>query len=201
MTNLQHSTPELLARMQQALATRDIDGAQRMAEIVLVREPAQEDVVGFLVGLALARGDHFRALNVARGAVRARPDSARLQIQHGLALAAAGHHEAALQAFRLAREHDPTMPAAALCQADCERALGRDDAALCSQFQALGLAERKGMLAQIDTLPPPLRDRIQRAINDIHRARRAAIEPALAPLRASVGTAAIARIDRALTRL
>ena len=201
MTSLQHSTPELLARMQQALAARDPDGAERLAEIISVREPAHEDVVGFLVGRALARGDILRALNVARGAVHARSDSARLQFQFGLALSATGDHEAALEAFRRARENDPTLLAAPLWQADSERALGRGEEALRSQLQALNLAERSGILARIATLAPPLRQRVERAIAGIQHARRGAIEPALAAIRGKAGADAIARIDRALARL
>src|SRR5260221_10874398 len=79
MANLQHSTPELLALMQQALAARDVRGAERIAEVISVREPAQEDAVGFLVAQALARNEVPRALNVARGGVYAQSTSARLQ--------------------------------------------------------------------------------------------------------------------------
>jgi aspartate beta-hydroxylase len=200
MTDLTHSTPELLARMQQAIAASDFEGAERLAEIISVRDPAQEDIAGFLVGRALARGDGVRALHVARGGVRARPDSARLQFQLGTALFATGDHETALQAFRLARKHDPKLLAAPLRQSECERALGREDDALRSQIQALNLAERSGMLARLATLAPPLRTRVERAITDVQRARRAAIEPALAALRDAAGADAIARIDRAVAR-
>jgi len=195
------TTPELFARMQQALAARDADGAERIAEIISVREPSHEDVVGFLVARALSRGDHSRALNVARGGVRARPDSARLQFQFGLASSSVGDHESALQAFRLARQHDPNLLAAPLWQADCERALGRDDDALRSQLQALNLAERNGMLARIDTLAAPIRERIDRAIVEVQRARKSAIEPKLVRRRDPFGSASIARIDRALARV
>ena len=201
MTPLQYSTPELLALMQQALAARDADGAERIAEIVSVREPGHEDVVGFLVGRALARGDTLRALHIARGGVRARPGSARLQFQFGLALGAAGDFKPALDAFRAARTCDPTLLVAPLWQADCEHALGRRDDALRSQLQALNLAERSGLIPRIATLAPPLRLRVERAIADVQRARRDAIEPVLAPLRDRYGMASTARIDRALARL
>ena len=196
-----HSTTDLLARMRQALAMRDADGAERLAEIISVREPSHVDAIGFLVAQALARGEIQRALNVARGAIHARPDSARLQFQFGLAQSAHGDHEAALRAFQAARERDPNLLAAPLWQADCERALGRDDDALRNQLRALHIAERSGLIPRIATLAPPIRERIERAIVDVQRARRLAIEPALAPLRASFGAASIARIDRALARL
>jgi aspartate beta-hydroxylase len=57
------------------------------------------------------------------------------------------------------------------------------------------------MLARIDTLEPPLRTRVERAITDVQRARRGAIEPALVALRNTTGANAIARIDRALARV
>ena len=201
MTNLQHSTPELLALMQQALAARDVDGAERIAEIISVREPAQEDAVGFLVARALARDQTLRALSVARGAVHARPDSARLQFHFGLALFAAGDHAVALQAFQAAHACDPTLLAALLWQADCERALGHHSGALRCQLKALNLAEHSGLIPRIATLAPPIRERIERAIVDVQNARRHAIEPALAPLRDTCGAASIARIDRAIARL
>jgi hypothetical protein len=114
MTNVQHSTPELLARMRQALAARDVEGAERIAEIISVRDAGNEDVVGFLVARALARGEQLRALAVAKGGVRAHPESARLHFQHGLALQGAGDMGAALTAFQQARERDPMLLAAPL---------------------------------------------------------------------------------------
>jgi aspartate beta-hydroxylase len=124
-----------------------------------------------------------------------------LQFQFGLALSATNDHVPALEAFRRARECDPTLLAAPLWQADSERALGLGEDALRSQLRAVNLAERSGLLPQIATLAPQMRQRVERAIADIQHARREAIEPALAPLRNKAGADAIARIDRALARL
>jgi aspartate beta-hydroxylase len=201
MTNPEHSTSELLAMMRQALSARDVRGAERIAEIISVREPAQEDAVGFLITQALSRNEVPRALSVARGGVYAQSTSARLQFHLGLALRASGDHTAALQAFQAAHLCDPTLLAALLWQADCERALGRHSSALRSQLKALNIAEQSGLLPRIATLAPPIRERIERAIADVQRARKQAIEPALASMRNSSGTAAVARIDRALERL
>ncbi len=187
--------------MRSAQAERDFDAAERLAEVISVREPGHEDAVGFLIGRALARGDVARSLNVARGAVIAQAGSARLQFQLGLAHAAAGHHEAALQAFANARRCDPTLLVAPLWQADCETALGRDDQALCSQLRALDLAERSGLLARESTLVPPVRERIQRAVDAVQAARKTAIESVLKPLRDAFGATSISRIDRALARM
>ena len=187
--------------MRRAQAERDFDAAERLAEVISVREPGHEDAVGFLVGRALARGDVARASNVARGAVLAQPGSARLQFQLGLAQTAAGHHETALQAFAHARRCDPALLVAPLWQADCETAMGREEQALRCQLQALDLAERSGLLARESTLAPPVRERIRRAVEAVQRARKAAIESVLKPLRDAAGAASIARIDRGLARL
>ncbi len=192
---------ELLAQMRQAMAAREFDRAERLAEILSVRDPGHEDVVGFLVGRALARQEIPRALNISRAAVQARGDSARLHFQLGLALAAARDHEAAWQAFRQARQCDPALLAAPLWQADQELALGRHQDALRSQLQALTLAEHSGALARIDNLAPPLRQRVDRAIASVQQARREAIEESLASLRQRVGDAALARVDAALARI
>ncbi|HTA63869.1 MAG TPA: hypothetical protein VK753_00060, partial [Xanthomonadaceae bacterium] len=198
MTDFRHSTADLLAAMRQAQATRDFDGAERIAEVICVREPAQEDAVGFLVGRALARTDALRALNVARSGVQANPDSARLQFQHGLALGASGQIDAASQAFALAHVRDPGLLVAPLWQADCEMALGRHDDAQRCQLRALGIAERHGLLARDASLAPPVRERLARALVAAQGARRNAIEAKLAPLREASGAASMARIDRAL---
>ncbi len=195
------SSADLLAAMRAALTSRDADRAERIAEIISVREAGQEDAVGLLVARALARGEHLRALQVARGGVLAKPRSARLQFQLGLALLAAGQSSDALRAFASARDCDPEMLAAPLWQAECEYALEHDDDALRSQLQALTLAERAGLLARMDTLAAPIRQRLQQAMTTVQRARKAAIEPALAALRARVGTDAIKRIDRGLAPL
>jgi tetratricopeptide (TPR) repeat protein len=143
---LKPSTPELLVNFRQALAARQFDQAERIGEIVSVREPGNEDVIAFLVSRSVARNELERALRFANIAVQSRPDSARLQFYLGTALAAARDFEAALEAFWQARKHDPAMMVAALWQADQELALGRDEAALRSQLQALTLAERSGQL-------------------------------------------------------
>ena len=201
MANLTHSTPELIALMQQAMAARDLNGAERIAEIISVREPAQEEAIGFLVARALDRKEIPRARNVALGAVHARPESARLQFHFGAALQAAGEHTAALQAFQTAYEADPRLLTALLWQADSKRALGRHSDALRSQLSALNQAEREGLLPHLKTLQPPIRERIERAIADVHRARKHAIDPVLAPLRDKHGATAIERIDRAVARV
>lgn len=200
-SQFQSATSELLARFQQALATRDFDQAERIGEILSVRAPGNEEVTAFLVARALSRQDALRALNLGRGAVQARPDSARLRFHLGTALDATGDHEGALDAFRQARERDPGLMVAALWQADQELALGRHEDALRSQLQALTIAERNGQLAPNTALASPVRVRVERAVASVQQARKAAIERALAPLRARNGGQALARIDQALARL
>jgi aspartate beta-hydroxylase len=195
------STPELLARFRQALAARQFDQAEHVGEILSVREAGNEEVTSFLVARALARGETMRALRLAQLAVEARPDSARLLFRLGTALSAGLNYEAALDAFRKARELDPGMMVAALWQADQEHALGRDEDALRSQVQALSVAERGGMLAPGTGLVPEVRIRIERAVANVQRARRAAITDALASLRERWGGDSLARIDSALSRL
>jgi aspartate beta-hydroxylase len=200
-SQFQPATAEFVARFQQVMAARDFDQAEQLGEIISVREPGNEEVTAFLVARALSRQDTLRALNLGRGAVRARPESARLRFHLGTALEAAGDREAALDAFQQARDRDPDLMVAVLWQADQELALGRDDDALRSQLQALSVAERNGQLAPGTTLIPPVRLRVERAVADVQRARESAITTALAPLRADVGDAALARIDRALARI
>lgn len=198
---LKPPTPELLAQFRQALASQQFDHAERLGEILSVREPGNEDAVGFLVARALARQDAVRAMRISQLAVQTRPESARLRFQLGTALAARGDHAAALLAFQQARERDPELMVAMLWQADQELALGRHDDALRSQFQALTCAERHGLLAPGAGLLPPVRERIGRAIAAVQQARQGAIEQALAPLRARHGGQALSRVDRALARL
>ncbi|HEY2347254.1 MAG TPA: aspartyl/asparaginyl beta-hydroxylase domain-containing protein [Xanthomonadaceae bacterium] len=198
MNDLHRNTADLLVAMRRAQAARDFDGAERIAEVICVREPAQEDAVGFLVGRALARNSMLRALNVARGGVQANAGSARLQFQLGLALGASGETEAAARAFALAHARDPDLLVASLWQADCESALGRDEQALRCRLRALGIAERQGLLVRQASLAPPVRERLARAAAAAYGARRDAIEAKLAPLRATPGAGSIDRIDRAL---
>jgi aspartate beta-hydroxylase len=200
-SQLKPSTPELLSQFRQALAARQFDLAERIGEIVSVREPGNEDVVGFLIARAVARQDSRRATLLGQAAVQARPDSARLRFHLGSALAAAADFEAALAAFRQARERDPDMLVAMLWQADQELALGRSDDALRSQLQALTVAERTGKLAHGTSLVPEVRIRVERAVDAVQQARKLAVEAALAPVRETWGTAALSRIDRGLAKL
>ena len=195
------ATAEFVSRFQHALAARDFDQAEQLGEIISVRGPGNEDVTAFLVARALSRQDILRALNLGRGAVHARPESARLRFYLGTALEAAGDHAAALDAFRQARMRDPELMVAALWQADQELALGRDDDALRSQLQALTIAERNGQLAPGTSLAAPVRVRVERAVASVQRAREFAMTAALAPLRRDVGDAAFARIDQGLARI
>jgi aspartate beta-hydroxylase len=198
---LKPSTPELLSQFRQALSARQFDLAERIGEIVSVREPGNEDVVGFLIARAVARQDSRRASLLGQAAVLARPDSARLHFHLGSALAAAANFEAALDAFRQARELDPEMLVAMLWQADQELALGRSDDALRSQLQALTVAERTGKLAPGTSFVPEVRIRVERAVNAVQQARKLAVEAALAPVREAWGVPALSRIDRALDKL
>jgi aspartate beta-hydroxylase len=197
MTDLKQPTEELLALILRAVSVGDFDGAERIAEVVSVREPAHEAVVEYLVSRALQRGNAMRALHLSRGGVTANPRSARLQFQFGLAQMAFGQLAAAAQTFANAHALAPAMTAALLWQADCEHALGRADARLRCQLRALTAAERNGELANPERLSPPVRQRIAAAIDAVHTARREAIESAIAPLRSKHGAAAIARIERA----
>ena len=200
-SQFQPTTAEFVGRFQQAMAARDFDQAEHLGEIISVREPGNEDVTAFLIARALSRQDILRALNLGRGAVQAQSQSARLRFHLGTALEAAGDREAALDAFRQARERDPDLMVAALWQADQELALGRDDDALRSQLQALSVAERNGQLAPGISLIPPVRLRVERAVADVQRARKSAITAALAPLRSEFGDSALSRIDQALARI
>ena len=195
------SSPELLEHFRQALGAGQFDQAERYGEILSVREPGNEDVIGFLVARAVARQDNARALRLCQAAVQSRPESARLRFHLGTALEAGRNHEAAREAFRQARERAPDMMVAALWQADQELVLGRHEDALCSQLQALTLAERSGLLARDIHLAPAVRARVERAVTNVQQARHDALAAALAPLRGIYGAAALARIDRALPRL
>ncbi len=194
----QPTTTELIERFQRALGARAQEQAEQLGEMLSVRDPGNEDVVAFLIARALSRRDVPRALSLGRNAIRARPESARLHFQLGTALEAAGDRVGARDAFRQARERDPDLMVAALWQADQELALGRLDDAIRSQLQALAVAERKGQLQHITKMMPAVRLRVERAMGGVQNARRAAIETALAPMRASVGNDALSRIDRAL---
>jgi aspartate beta-hydroxylase len=194
-------TPELFQQFKQALSARQFDQAERCGELLWQREPGNEDVVGFMIARAIARHEHDRALHLCQTAVQSRPDSARLRFHLGTTLAAMGDHEAALAAFRQARERDPEMMVAALWQADEELALGRAEDALRSQMQTLTLAERSGLLTRGVGLMPPVRTRIESAVAAVQHARQTAVELALAPVHASHGNAALSRIHRALEKL
>jgi aspartate beta-hydroxylase len=200
-SQLKPSTSELHDQFRQALSARQFDQAERIGEILSVREPGNEDVVGFLVARAISRQDFGRALHLSRAAVQSQPDSARLRFHLGSALEAARDHAAALTAFREAYDRDPHMMVAPLWQADQELALGREEDALRSQMQALTLAERSGLLKRDTSLVPAVRARVERAVASVQRARQIAIEKALTPLRAGQDYTALSRIDRALARL
>jgi aspartate beta-hydroxylase len=200
-SQLEPTLPELLRQFHDALNARNFDLADRLGENAAAREPGNEDVVGFLVGRAIGRRDYAYALRMCQAALQSRSDSARLHFQLGTTLQAMGDREAALAAFRRAREHDPELMVAALWQADQELALGRTDDALRSQMQALALAECSGRLARNAALAPPVRERIERAVAAVQAARRDAVDIALSSLRESHGDVVLARIDRALARL
>lgn len=199
--NIDPASSELLQQFRQALGARQFDQAARFGESIVARDPANEDVVAFLVARAIAAGDPQRGRVLCDTALQSRPASGRLHFLLGTALEAMRDHAAALSAFRRARALEPEMLAAPLWQADQEHALGNDDEALRCQMQALALAERGGLLAPGTGLVPPVRARIERAVVAVRGARRNAVDRALAPLRAQHGDAALTRIDRALARL
>ena len=192
---------------QQAARRGDLEAAEQLCASVLALDPGQTAASHFLISQALdpinpARSP-ARARDLALQALDRAPASAgqgaiaQLHFLHGCALEALDERESARNAFARAHALDDQLFLALFCQGAQEEALGMADAHLHTYQRALNLAQRAGAFDDAVPLTADARQRIEHAAACIHNARAAAVEQALVPIRASHGSASIARIEQA----
>ena len=192
---------------QQAARRGDLEAAEQLCASVLALDPARTAASHFLISQALAASNPARsparARDLALQALGCAPASAgqgtiaQLHFLHGCASEALGERESARDAFALAHALDDQLFMALFCQGAQEEALGMADACLRTYQRALNLAQRAGAFDDAVPLTADARQRIEHAATAIHNARAAAVEQALAPIRARHGIAVIARIEEA----
>ncbi len=192
---------------QQAARRGDLEAAGQLCASVLALDPGQTAASQFLISQALDPGNPARnpqrARDLALQAIDRAPASAgqaliaQLHFLHACALEAMGAREPARAAFAQAHALDDRMFLALFSQGAQEEAMGMADAQLRTYQRALNLAQCVGAFDDAIPLSVDARQRIEHAAMVIDNARAAAVEQALAPIRACHGSAAISRIEQA----
>ncbi|HEY1140389.1 MAG TPA: aspartyl/asparaginyl beta-hydroxylase domain-containing protein [Lysobacter sp.] len=188
---------QLFALAQQAVQQGDFVSAEQLCSSVLAGQPAHAGALNFIVMRAIEKKEVAQARQLTEQAL-AHAATPELHFLHGRVLEALGDHAAARAAFAAATELDPRCLPALLWQAAQEEALSLDDACLRTSLYALQVAERSGVLDARERLPAELRQRLSRAFAFTDARRDAAVDSALAPIRARHGAGAVAHVDHAL---
>lgn len=183
----------------QALAAQGrLDEAEQAFARVLRDAPDDVEALNFLARRAHARGDRVAALDLFERAHLARPAHAPTLANLGLLLREQGRLDAARDAFARVVQADAGAFAIRLRLAETVQAQGRDAEALPLFFGAIVAAQAQGAWRDDASTPAPLRPLVRHAMRVVAEGRRSLFHGLLDPLRDRYGSAALARIEKAL---
>jgi aspartate beta-hydroxylase len=192
------SVDALAAQVRGALQRGDGAQAERLCERIVELDATREEAWAYLAMRALDTGQAERANTYAERGLAALPRSALLAFHGGCALQAQRNYAAARAAFARAYANDAQFLTALFWQSASERALGEIDAALRTSVTALSTAERNGVLANLNALPAPVRQRVHEAMDFVQQARAVELDRAMNRFKQTHPGADITRIERAL---
>lgn len=186
-------------RAAQALVAQGrFDEAEQAFERLLHEVPDDVDALNFLARRAHARGDGVAACELLERAHRAQPDHPPTLANLGLLRREQGHLDAAQDAFARVVQADAGAFAIRLRLAETVQAQGREAEALPLFFGAIVAAQAHGAWQDDASTPPPLRPLVRHAMRVVADGRRALFHGLLDPLREQHGSAALARVEKAL---
>ena len=197
-----HSASTLAARLAQA---READRSGRVAQaellyLKLLKEwPDSADAATRLAQLAMQRGDAARAVQLLQAAADRRPADETLAIDLAVALVAADRSAHATLALESTVKLAPGAYTAWLLLGQIRESLADPSGALKAWYQAVTRAQRAGQWHDEAGTPAPLLEAVVHAIERVREGRRELFFGAFDEVRQQFGSAALRRVDRALT--
>jgi len=197
MSGILPSVPRI-EDVEQALASGNIARALSESAALLDSDPSDRGFIALRGATLLASGNAQAAVDVLSPA--ARDADAPYAITSGLAVcqAAAGDRASAIAGFHRALEQHPDEFSLRLLYAECLEQEGTTDLALQQMFRAVNDAQKRGRWLNDGSTPPPLRQRVKRAMERIDRGREALFQSVLQPHVAAFGSAAMERVAGAV---
>lgn len=197
MSGILPSVPRI-EDVEQALASGNIARALSESAVLLDTDPTDAGFIALRGATLLASGDAQAAVDVLLPAARAA--DAPYAITSGLAVcqAAAGDRASAIAGFRRALEQHPDEFSLRLLYAECLEQEGTADLALQQMFRAVNDAQKRGRWLNDGSTPPPLRQRVRRAMERIDQGREALFQAVLQPHVSAFGSAAMQRVAGAV---
>ena len=184
--------------VQQALATGNLPRALADSAALLESDPDNAELIALRAATLLTSGNAQAAVDALLPAARAA--DAPYEVTSGLAICqiAVGDRAGAIGNFKRALDQKPDEFALRLVYAECLEQLGDGATALQQMFRAVNDAQKRGQWLNDASTPPPLRDRVKRAMNRIDQGRDALFTSVLAPFVSKFGPVAIQRVTAAL---
>lgn len=176
------------------------DAEHIFREIVRVA-PRHASALHYLGSRALLRGDLEEAQEFFERTIRIAPRAAMTHQNLGVVLRARGYPEGALQAFNIALKLRPDLTMAWIQRGDVLQALGQREDAVASYRRAEDLCGDLRILAQAAPEASRTRRSVLRAAVHLARARLAAINEALAPLKRRDPPPRLERIEPAIRHM
>jgi aspartate beta-hydroxylase len=187
----------LLTEARMLLAVGD-PGAERILGTVTVMAPTSTEAWVLLARCAQSRGDAMRALECMQTACRLDPNNPLLLCQLGVAAAAAGYLDEALQALRFASGLAPGLHVARLRIGQVLEAKGDRHSAIRAYMRALIAAQLDGKWLNEEAIPAGLRAAVTHAAQVAREGRVEIIRGLLDPLLECYGHMAMRRVERSL---
>jgi len=192
------AAPTLAAARGLAAGNQPTAAEQAYARVLEI-EPDHPEALHFLGLGALRRNDRRRAVEMLQQAACAAPRDPVILKDLGIAYLSDGRLPEAVSTLRRALDVSADAFVARLYLGNALERLGDIRGALVSYLRAIKTAQLQGRWLNDSTTPPGLRENLKHAMRYVDERRRALFAEAFEPLRTRYGSAALGRVERALT--
>ncbi|WP_159015504.1 aspartyl/asparaginyl beta-hydroxylase domain-containing protein [Cognatiluteimonas profundi] len=184
--------------VENSLSAGNLARALSDSTALLDSDPGNPEFVALHGATLLANGKPQAAVDVL--SVAARAADAPYAITSGLAICqvAAGDPASAIESFRRALAQHPQESALRLMYSECLQHQGNRTDAVQQAFRAVHDAQAQGGWLDDASTPPPMRERVKRAMAMIDQGRQSLFEAVLQPHIAAFGATGMQRVAAAL---
>jgi aspartate beta-hydroxylase len=194
----QAHTDRLLGTAREHEQAGRLSQAEAVYRKILLQDACQLDALMGVAAIALGSGDRGLAENLLHRAHNAQPAHAEVAQRLATLLAATGRAGQAMKVLERLLGTDASAHVAWLLLAELRHRSNDAKGALQASFQAITRAQAGGHWLNQDSTPAPLLTTVLSAIERLRKGRRELFFDAYATVRDAHGSAALARMDKAL---
>lgn len=184
--------------VESSLVARDFPKALELSAMLLASDPANADYQALRATALMSGGQWQAAADLLEAPARAPAAAYGVKAKLAICRAALGDHRVAADMFQKALADRPDEFPVRLALAESLETSGDADAALPEYFRAIHAAQQRGRWLDDATTPPPLRERVKRAMQVIDSGRHALFERVLQPHVVAFGRDSLVRVSEAL---